>query len=125
VNAPGNVVRLPHVLGTKCHWCSKERPQFRVHRLSSGQVICDYCLEWHVKAMEFLGGSVPAGCQECGRTWEQLRCEDPRALDVRIYVVPKDGILQMLCERCAAPYTAKRKDLYRDTEYGKYLETRS
>ncbi len=120
-----SVMRLPNVLGVRCHWCSKELPEWRVHRLRSGQVICDYCLEWHIHAMQFLGGAVPRGCQECGRSWDELRNVDPRALDVKIYVVPKDGIQQMLCERCAIPYTHQRKDLYRGTEYGNQLEKRA
>lgn len=121
--SPGNTaLRLPHVLGERCNWCSKERPHHRVHRLQSNQVICDHCLEWHLHALDFLGGAPPKGCQECDRTWDELRNENPAALDVRMYIVPKDGINAMLCERCAIPYTRKRMDLYRDTEYGEQLE---
>jgi hypothetical protein len=86
--------------------------------LSTGQAICEYCLDWHASALEFLGsGLTPRGCQECGATWEALRDRDPLNLAVRMYVVPKDGIYQLLCDTCVLPYTAKRADLYRGTPY--------
>jgi hypothetical protein len=105
----------------RCNFCSKERPEFRVHRLQSNQAICDHCLEWHLHALQFLGGAVPPGCQECGATWEHL-CNSTPGVEVRMYVAPKDGIYQLLCARCIRPYTAKRSDLYRGTEFGKTLK---
>jgi len=36
-----------------------------------------------------------------------------------MYVVPKDGIYQMLCSACSRPYVSKRADLYRGTEFGR------
>ena len=38
--------------------------------------------------------------------------------EVRMYVVPKDGIYQLLCAGCVKPYLPKRKDLYRGTKFG-------
>lgn len=101
-------------LAVRCNWCSKQYPEHRVHRLSNKaqQVICDYCLDWHVKAMDFLGGAPPCGCQNCDRSFADLIAAAPSALDVRIYIVQKDGIYQMLCEVCVQPYVAKRTDLY-------------
>ncbi len=105
------------VVAVRCHWCSKQRPEFRVHRLSTGQVICDVCLDWHLHALQFLGGAAPRGCQVCERPWEQIRDFTP-GVEVRMYVVPKDGILQVLCARCAGPYVGKRPDLYQGTRFG-------
>lgn len=104
----------------RCNWCSKERPEFRVHRLSSGQVICDHCLEWHAHAQAFLGGDPPGGCQVCERTWDEIRGQTA-GVAVRMYVVQKDGILQMLCAECVGPYAAKRRDLFRGSEFGRTL----
>ena len=41
---------------------------------------------------------------------------DPsRAL--RVFIVPKDGIYQMLCVDCVAPYIDKRADVYGGTKF--------
>lgn len=104
-------------VGIRCSYCSKQRPEFRVHRMASGQVICDDCLEWHQHALEFLGGGMPRGCQECGVSWEFLRDSTPGD-EVRMYVVPKDGILQVLCAECVRAYVPKRADLYMGTKFG-------
>jgi hypothetical protein len=109
---------VTHVLSVQCNYCSKWRPEFRVHRITNAQTICDHCLEWHLHAIDFLGGeTAPHGCQECGATWEQLRDFTPD-VEVRMYVVPKDGIYQLLCSACVRPYLPKRADLFRGTEFG-------
>lgn len=108
------------LIGERCNFCSKPRPEFRFHRLTTGQIICDYCLEWHMHALEFLGGAPPRGCQECGVTFEALRAASPDVeIAIRMFVIPKDGIYQLLCQACAAPYVQKRNDLYRGTRFGK------
>jgi hypothetical protein len=103
--------------GIRCNWCSKQKPCFRVHRLQSGQVICDDCLDWHFQALDLLAGKPPRGCQGCGITWEKLRDSTP-GVEVRMYVVPRDGIYQLLCRACVRPYLPKRADLYRGTQFG-------
>ena len=113
-----NFRHVPHVLKIRCHWCSKQREDFRVHRLASNQVICDYCLEWHMKALDMLAGTLPPGCQGCDRTMAQLY-DSSNGVEVRMYVVPKDGIYQVLCRSCIQPYTGKRSDLYTGTKFGK------
>jgi len=106
------------IVAGRCNFCSKQRPHFRLLKVgTNGQTICDYCLEWHAHNLDVLGGALPKGCQECGRTWEQL--QEPDGLVAgRIFIVPKDGIYQALCVVCIAPYTGKRADLYRDTKFG-------
>jgi len=86
--------------------------------LSTGAPICDYCLEGHLEALDVLGGAVPKTCQGCGEPWKHLQERDPYAIAVRMYIVPKDGILQMLCARCTDAYTHKRTDLYKGTQFG-------
>jgi hypothetical protein len=100
-----------------CHWCGQFKPRFRVHTLASRQTICDYCLEWHYHALEFLGGAAPAGCQVCLTSWAELRAAEPGD-EVRLYVVPKDGILALLCRACVKPYLPKTKDHYKGTRFG-------
>ena len=41
--------------------------------------------------------------------------------DVPLYVVPKDGLYQLLCKQCVVPYVKKRADLYKGTEFGQHL----
>jgi hypothetical protein len=61
---------------------------------------------------------MPLGCQECGASWVALRDSTP-GVEVRMYVVPKDGIYQLLCGQCVLPYAGKRADLYAGTKFGK------
>jgi hypothetical protein len=105
-------------IAVKCNWCTHQRPNFRVHRLESGQVICDYCLEWHFHALDMLGGEVPRGCQGCETSMEVLM-HLAGGESARLYVVAKDGIYQMLCAQCVRPYLPKRPDLYKGTDFGR------
>jgi hypothetical protein len=111
-------VNVPGVLPVKCHYCSHARPLWRVHRLpGDGQYICDYCVEWHLKAIEFLAGNAMPGCQCCGASWEFLHAST-LGVEVRMYVVPRDGIYQILCATCIGPYVSRRVDLYGGTAFG-------
>lgn len=107
----------PQVLSVKCNFCSKFRPEFRVHHLPKAQTICDYCLDWHMKALQVLGGQTGHGCQGCNTSWEVIRDRDPQGQ--RLWVVPKDGIYQLLCKHCLTPYLPKRADLYTGTQFGR------
>lgn len=84
------------------------------------QRICDSCLDWHNRAIEFLAGrELAPGCQECGVTWEILRDRDKTVENISMFVVPRDGIYQILCRDCVRPYTQKRADLYAGTGFGR------
>jgi hypothetical protein len=107
----------PQLISIRCNFCSKFRPPFRVHQFSQAQTICDYCMEWHYKALDVLAGITGHGCQECNRTWDEIRAADPQGQ--RLWVVPKDGIYQLLCKRCVQPYLPKRADLYSGTRFGR------
>jgi hypothetical protein len=117
--ALANVPRLGRV---RCHFCSRWKLEWDIHHLGGAdnpaQFICDQCLDWHNRALEFLAGKgVPPGCQECGLTADVLRDREPGAT-WRLYVVPRDGVLQVLCRDCKGAYVAKRADLYRGTAFG-------
>jgi hypothetical protein len=79
--------------------------------------MCARCLEWHLHALALLSGDIPPGCQECGLTFRVLQRAAGDA-DVRLYVVPRDGIYQVLCRRCCDLYVRSRRDLYKGTEFG-------
>jgi len=79
--------------------------------------MCLRCHEWHGHALAVLAGAVPRGCQECGLSLEALNAITPGAT-TRMYVVPKDGVYQVLCATCKDAYCAKRADLYRGTPFG-------
>lgn len=100
-----------------CNWCGRARQKFRIHPLETGQAICDYCLDWHRHAMDFLGGAPPRGCQGCCHSWEEIKAAAPGE-QVRMYVVPKDGLMQLLCARCVKPYLPQTKELYKGTQFG-------
>lgn len=103
----------------RCNRCSRELPRWRVHQLAAHSgALCEYCLAGHLHALAVLGGAMPRYCQQCGRTREQLARLNPADPLLRLYVVPKDGILQMLCELCKEAYVRKRADLYKGTAYG-------
>lgn len=72
-------------------------------------------------AIELLAGRALPGCQNCGLTSDELReilSKGDGAVEVRLYVVPRDGVYQVLCSSCVRPYVAKRADLYRGTPFG-------
>jgi hypothetical protein len=105
------------VIAVKCNYCSKQKPPALCTRLPNGLVVCETCLDWHHHALEVLAGAVPLGCSECGASWETLR-DSQLGVEVRMYVVPKDGLYGVLCPTCVQPYLPKRSDLYRGTEFG-------
>lgn len=112
------VTAVPSVFRVRCNYCSKQRYPWEVHRLQNAQLICDDCIDWHNRAMEFLAGRALPGCQACGVSWELLRDSAP-GVEIRMYVVPRDGIYQVLCRACVMPYISKRADLYKDTAFGR------
>ncbi len=108
---------VPNVLRVQCNFCSRFHPSFRVHKLTRAQTICDDCFDWHHKALEVLAGAVPDSCQSCGVKTVNFVDNDPTA-QTRMYLVPRDGIYQILCRNCVETYLPKRADLYRGTEFG-------
>ena len=106
------------ILAVRCHYCSKFRsPSEVLHLGTGGAVMCWTCYEWHAKALRMLQGEPPPGCQVCGVTFAQLKDATPGE-DVRMYVVPKDSLYQVLCKTCSDAYIRKRVDLLGDTQFG-------
>ena len=105
----------------RCHWCSRWQLPGDLLRLSTGQPMCFRCHEWHGHALQVLGGALPRGCQECRMSLEDLATltGDPA---MRMFVVPKDGIYQVLCAPCKDAYCRKRQDLYKNTKFGQELK---
>ncbi len=74
--------------------------------------MCERCREWHGRALALLAeGTLPPGCQECPLTFGQLN-DLAAGPTVRMYVVVKDGMYQVLCAHCKDAYCALRTDLY-------------
>jgi len=67
--------------------------------------------------MRALSGAPPPGCQDCGLKFADLK-EIDAAGNLRMSLVVKDGIYQILCTTCSDSYERKRADLFRETEYG-------
>jgi hypothetical protein len=98
-----------------CRYCGKARP---AEEILTGAGICVRCLEWHQIALDLLAGKLPRGCQECGLSFETIRALAPGA-EVKMYVVPRDGIYQVLCRPCCDVYVRKARTLYRGTAFAK------
>lgn len=109
------------VIASRCHWCSRQLSPLDLAEFSSGQRMCSRCHEWHVHALQVLAGELPRGCQGCGLTLAELNSFATGAT-VRMYVVPKDGVYQVLCVTCKDAYCAQRADLYRGTQFGQRLK---
>ena len=106
-----------HANRLKCRYCQKQVHPAEASGDERRGYQCIRCYDWHQHALEVLGGATPLGCQGCGDTWEQLKERTP-GVEVRMYVVPKDGIYQLLCKRCCDAYVPMRKDLFGGTEFG-------
>jgi len=106
------------VATSRCNFCTRSLPAWRVHKLAGeAQTICDDCLDWHNKAIALLAGKAIPGCQGCLASWEFLR-DSSLGSRISLYVVPKDGIYQVLCAVCLRGYLPKRAELYRETAFG-------
>jgi hypothetical protein len=107
----------------KCRFCSKWISKHEAVGAPERGFACHKCIEWHFHALDVLGGAVPHGCQECSTSFEYLAAlkESQGQHDIRMYVVPKDGIYQLLCTRCKDAYVRKRADHYGDTSFGNAL----
>ena len=114
-----NVTAAVPILKTRCHYCSKFRHPREIIPIGGahGAKMCWHCWGWHQRALKLLAGEIPAGCQRCGATFTALQGRAGSG-DVRMYVHPKDGIYQVLCQICSDRYVAQRADLYRPTKYG-------
>lgn len=97
----------------RCRYCSKQRAPEEM--LPMG--MCARCLEWHLHALDLLAGKIPPGCQECGLSVRVMERSAGDA-DISLYVVPRDGIYQVLCRRCCDIYVRSRRDLYKGTQFG-------
>ncbi len=108
-------------IGVKCNYCSKERHPAEVMRLGpGGALICIRCLDANEQALRALNtGTPPKECQECLTPFELMPCDPQGNIPIELRMLPKDGIWQVLCKRCAAGYEAKRSDLIRGTAYGR------
>ena len=101
-----------------CRYCSKFRAPEDLMGAGARGLICRYCFEWHKHALAVLNGETPSGCQECGTRLEEIS----PGVEIRMYVVPKDGCYQVLCKRCCDSYVARRRDVYGATEFGRRLK---
>lgn len=109
-----------------CRNCGKQRhPKEFVGNPVIGY--CWHCYEWHQHAIEVFTGAPPRGCQECGRTYDELeRLVEPGDGGVRLAFFRKDGIYQVLGVRCgcADAYERKRLDMFASTPYGERKKLR-
>lgn len=106
----------------RCHYCSKFRhPAEIIHIGTGGAKMCQHCYEWHLSSLNAVSkGGVPPGCFDCRATWDELRLRLDAGdnTSVKMILVPKDGIYQLLCRTCSNAYEQKRADLLSGTLYG-------
>lgn len=113
----------PAIINAKCHYCSQWRLPGEIIQIGVGGVkMCFHCHEWHVKQIDAVAiGGVPPGCFDCRKTWEELRLSfdlGDNPSEVKMFLVPKDGIYQLLCRTCSDAYEQKRADLLKGTQHG-------
>lgn len=108
------------VVTERCHYCSKGKSPKDIIHLSGGARMCERCYHWHAHALDVLAGQPPRGCQECHVKFEVL---ERRSTDgnVRMEIHQKDGIYSVLCKPCALKYVGQRRDLYKETPFGKAM----
>lgn len=110
------VIPVPRVLQIQCHYCSRFLPASEVIRWGESINMCGYCYEKHTKAVEAF--NPPHECAgPCKRTFAQISAETPGP-HINMTAHWKDGVYQLLCQRCDAAYVPKRKDLYGATRFG-------
>lgn len=105
------------VIKEQCTGCSKWHNPHELIRQSGNVKTCFDCYAWHCKALDLLCGKGSPSCQECNKTSDQLEKESADG-NVRVTVHRKDGVYQMLCNKCSDAYEQKRRDLYGNTPYG-------
>lgn len=104
------------LIGARCKICNRTKPFGDVRGDEGEGYTCLYCLEWHYHALKVLAGETPRGCQVCGVTFTELRARSVN--DVKMVLLIKDGIYQVLCKTCEAHY-APRCGFFRGTLYEK------
>lgn len=110
----------PVIFCEQCSVCSKWRNPHEMQHLPGGALRCWKCYYNHLNALHAIStGEPPAGCHECGITYEQLT-ELPESgnTGVAMFLHWKDGTYQFLCRRCSDGYERKRLDLYGNTVHG-------
>ena len=103
-----------HRIQGVCRYCKKYRPAEELLTIAR---MCVDCRLWHEHAMDVLAGAVPKGCQKCRVTFQQIRDGEVSA-DIKMYVVPLDGIYQVLCRPCCGQFVRKSRDRYKNTAFG-------
>ncbi len=76
--------------------------------------MCVDCYTWHAIAIAELRGIT--GCFECRTTFRELR---ERRKTSHMRLVPKDGIYQVICERCYGPWLLLNREQVKGTPFAK------
>jgi hypothetical protein len=111
-----NVAPAVFRLYAKCPQCGKHcAPE----ELAGSQPRCYQCQEWHERAVNVLNASL--GCYDCKKSWEQFRAEAGPA-EVKMYIVPRDGIYQVLCRPCCDEFVRLSRALYAGTAFAEAMK---
>lgn len=98
----------------QCRRCTKWRSPHEF----VGDTITGYCLQCYsdhcIQIAQIRGIDL---CCECKLTFTQLRARNGGKL--RMTMVPKDGIYQLLCHICNARFEQLSKHFFKGTPYGK------
>ncbi len=99
----------------KCNVCQRHKP---ANEMVSGNekrgYLCTACYYKHHENLRGLSRSGPRACNECGVSFALLVERKPTAT-MTVHV--KDGVLQILCKRCADRFEPKAPQ-YKGTLYG-------
>lgn len=96
----------------KCRRCSQYR---FIEEFVGGGPVEGYCHEcWSWNAIEIARIRGITGCCDCQLTFERLK-----AIGRRMFLVPKDGIYQILCQVCNDRWELLVKEMFKATRYGR------
>jgi hypothetical protein len=101
---------MPVIVSLRCPYCQKFRSPLDIIHQPGGVEICVDCEQKHQAALEALSsGQYNGECSECGKP-----CAEANVL---LEVHYENGKYRLMCLKCSAAYTPKRKELYAGTQF--------
>lgn len=105
------------VMGERCPYCSQFFAAGDLMRFGLHVKMCRACYEKNQQQFTvYSDAPPPSECAECKTKFDDLPDVGGR---VEMELVPKDGVLQLLCLPCAGRYLPKRVDLFKGTAFGR------
>lgn len=119
-------------VGVKCPYCTKHRHPAEIMSIAQGTYqICHDCFRQHEEALLALSGlkhnsdgqlvstaPPPQECSECHLSAVAIARRDGTGDLTRMLLHYEGGAYRFMCKQCSDVYVPKRRELYRDTQFG-------